>query len=41
MGFSWRRRAVKKQAQIEPRFIQQFTSASQDHYHYENGAKYN
>lgn len=30
---------LKRQAQIEPRFIQQFTSASQDHY--ENGAKDN
>ena len=28
---------VKKQAQMEPNFIQQFTSASQEHYHYENG----
>ena len=32
---------VKKQAQMEANFIQQFTSASQDHYHYENGAKDN
>jgi len=28
---------VKKQAQMEPSFIQQFTSANQEHYHYENG----
>ncbi|WET67845.1 hypothetical protein [Sphingobacterium sp.] len=33
--------SVKKQAQMEPGFIQKFTSASQDHYHYENGAKDN
>jgi len=31
--------SVKKQAQMEPNFIQQFTSASQEHYHYENGTR--
>ncbi|WP_433900162.1 DUF7710 domain-containing protein [Sphingobacterium puteale] len=30
---------VKKQAQMEANFIQQFTFASQDHYHYENGTR--
>ncbi len=32
---------VKKQAQMEPNFIQRFTSANQDHYHYENGTRDN
>lgn len=31
--------SVKKQAQMEPNFIQQFTSARQEHYHYENGTR--
>jgi len=32
---------VKKESQITPNFIQQFTCASQDHYHYENGIRDN
>jgi len=30
---------VKKIAQSEPQFIQNFTCASQDHYHFENGER--
>jgi len=29
--------SVKKESERYPEFIQRFTSASQEHYHYENG----
>jgi len=32
---------IKKEEQTQPAFIQRFSSASQEHYHYENGLNEN